>query len=56
VYSSSSIIGMMKSRRMRWARNVTSIGTRGLQNGFLWESQKDREHQKDLDVCGRIIL
>jgi hypothetical protein len=24
--------------------------------GFWWESQKERDHQKDIDVSGRIIL
>jgi hypothetical protein len=24
--------------------------------GFWWESQKERDHYEDLDICGRIIL
>jgi hypothetical protein len=23
---------------------------------FWWESQKERDHYEDLDVCGRMIL
>jgi hypothetical protein len=29
---------------------------RGMHMGFWWGSQKERDHQEDLDVGGRIIL
>jgi hypothetical protein len=29
---------------------------RGMHIGFWWESRKERDHYKDLDVGGRIIL
>jgi hypothetical protein len=29
---------------------------RRLQSGFWWESEKERDHQGDPDVGGRIIL
>jgi hypothetical protein len=32
------------------------MGRRGIHTGFLWESQKQRDHYEDLDVSGRIIL
>jgi hypothetical protein len=32
------------------------MGRRGMHIGFLWESQKERDHQEDLDVGERIIL
>jgi hypothetical protein len=56
LYSSLSIIRMMKSRRMRWAGHVARIGRRGTYIEYWWESQKERDHWEDLDVGGRIIL
>jgi hypothetical protein len=40
LYSSPSIIIMIKSRRMRWAGHVAQIGRRGMHIGYWWESQK----------------
>jgi hypothetical protein len=31
-------------------------GKRGMHTGFWWESQKERDHNINLDVGGRIIL
>jgi hypothetical protein len=42
LYSSSSIIRMIKSRKMRWARYVTRMGRRGIYIGYWWESQKGK--------------
>jgi hypothetical protein len=36
LYSSPSIIRIIKSRRMRW------VGRRGTRTGCLWESQRER--------------
>jgi hypothetical protein len=44
LYSSPSIIGMMKSRRMRWAGYVARMGRRGMHVENWWESQKERDH------------
>jgi hypothetical protein len=44
LYSSPSIIRMMKSRRMRWIGHVARIGAKENAYGFLWESQKEREN------------
>jgi hypothetical protein len=44
LYSSPSIIRMTKSRRMRWAGQVVRRGRRGMYVGYLWESQKERDH------------
>jgi hypothetical protein len=37
-------------------RACSTNGRRGLHVGFWWESQKERDHQEDLDIGGRIIL
>jgi hypothetical protein len=34
LYSSTSIIRMLKSRRMRWAGHVARMGIRGIQIGY----------------------
>jgi hypothetical protein len=34
LYSSPSIIRMIKSRRMRWARHVTRMGRKGMSIGY----------------------
>jgi hypothetical protein len=55
-YSSPSIIKMMNTMRMRWAGNAARMGRRGIHRGFWWERRKARDHQKDIDVGGMIIL
>jgi hypothetical protein len=52
LYSSPSIIKMVKSRRMRWAGHVARIGTSGMRIRFWWESQKERDQHEDLDLLG----
>jgi hypothetical protein len=44
LYSSSNIIRMMKSRRMRCAEHVARMGRRGMHIGYWWGSQKERDH------------
>jgi hypothetical protein len=56
LYSSPSIIRMIKSRRMRWAGHIARMGRRGMIIGYWWESQKERGHWKDQDIGGRTIL
>jgi hypothetical protein len=36
LYSSPSIIRIIKSRRMRWAGHVARIGRRGTRIGYCW--------------------
>jgi hypothetical protein len=43
LYSSSSIIRMTKSKRMRWADHVARMKT-SINIEYLWESQKERGH------------
>jgi hypothetical protein len=42
LYSSPSMIRMIKSRRMKWAGHVVRMGRSGMLTGFLWEGQKER--------------
>jgi hypothetical protein len=56
LYSSPSIIRMIKSRRMRWAGHVARMGQRGMPIEYWWESQKERHHWEDKDVGGWAIL
>jgi hypothetical protein len=44
LYSSPSIIRMIKSRRMRWAAYVARMGRRWVYIGYWWEIQKERNH------------
>jgi hypothetical protein len=44
LYSSPSIIRMIKSRRMKWAGHVTLLGEKGNAYGILVGSQKERDH------------
>jgi hypothetical protein len=43
MYCSSSIIRMIKSRRMRWAGHVARMGKRNTYR-ILVEGQKERDH------------
>jgi hypothetical protein len=44
LYSSPSIIRIIKSRRMRWAGHVARMGRRGTLIDYWWESQRERYH------------
>jgi hypothetical protein len=44
LYSSPSIIKIIKSRRMRWAGHVALMGRRGTHIDYWWESQRERDH------------
>jgi hypothetical protein len=34
---------------MRWVGNVASVGCREMHTGFLWESQKERDHYEEVE-------
>jgi hypothetical protein len=42
LYSSPSIITIIKSRRMRWTGHAARMGRRGMLIGYWWESQRER--------------
>jgi hypothetical protein len=44
LHNSPSITGMIKSRMMRWEWHIARMGRRGMHIGYLWESQKERDH------------
>jgi hypothetical protein len=41
---------------MRWAGHIAHMGRRRMHVRFWWEGQKERDHQEDMDVGGKIIL
>jgi hypothetical protein len=52
LYSSPSIIRMIKSRRMRWAGHVAQMGREGMHIGYWWETPKEGDYWEDQDVDG----
>jgi hypothetical protein len=56
LYSSTSIIRVIKSRRMRWAGYVACMGTREVHTAFWWGDLREGAHLGDSGVDGRIIL
>jgi hypothetical protein len=46
LYSSPSIIRIIKSRRMRWAGRVARMERRGTIIDYWWESQRERTTRK----------
>jgi hypothetical protein len=42
LYSSPSLIRIMKSRKLRWAEHVARMGEREIRIGCWWESQRER--------------
>jgi hypothetical protein len=44
LYSSPSIRGIIKSRRVRWAGHVSRMGEKRTACRLLYEIQKERDH------------
>jgi hypothetical protein len=44
LYSSPSIIRIVKVRRMRWAGHVARMGGKGMRIGCRWEIQREGGH------------
>jgi hypothetical protein len=56
LYSSPNIVGVIRSRRMRWAGHVACMGRGEVFTGFWLGGPKGRDHWEDLGVGGRITL
>jgi hypothetical protein len=56
VYSSANIIRVIKSRLMRRAGHVASIGDNKVHTGFGWGYVSERDHLEDLSLDWRVIL
>jgi hypothetical protein len=52
LYSLSSIIRMMKSRKMRWAGHVARMGRGGMYIGYWWEATKKETTRKPKTQVG----
>jgi len=56
LYTSSNIVRVIKSRRMRWAGHVARMGEERGCIGSWCGNRREREHWGDLGVDGWIIL
>jgi hypothetical protein len=52
LYSSPSIIRIIKLRRMRWAGHVARMGRRGTLIDYWWESQRKRDKRDNIRMVG----
>jgi hypothetical protein len=56
LYSSPSIVRVIKWRRIRWAWHVARMGRREACIEFWWGNPRGRDHLGDQGVDGRIIF
>jgi hypothetical protein len=56
LYSSASIIRMIKSRRMRWAGHIAHVGEKKNAYRILMGRQKEKDHWEDQGIGGWTIL
>jgi hypothetical protein len=47
---------VIKSRRLKWVEHVARIGRGEVYAEFWWRNLWERDHLKDSDVDGKIIL
>jgi hypothetical protein len=52
LYSSPSVIRMIKSKSMKWVGRIARMGRREMHIGYWWESRKERDHWEYQDVDG----
>jgi hypothetical protein len=50
LYSSPSIIRMIKSITMKWTGQVALMGEKSVLVGYWWETLKERDHCEDQGV------
>ena len=56
LYSSPSIVRVIKSRRMRWAGHVARMDEERGCIGSSWGNQRERDHWGEVGVDGWIIV
>jgi hypothetical protein len=56
LYSSPSIIRVIKSRRLRWEGHVARMGRGDVHTGYWWGNLREGDHLENPGVDGRIIL
>jgi hypothetical protein len=56
LYSSPTMVRLMKERIMGWATHVTRMGWGEKCTGFWWKNLRERDQWRDLDIDGKIIL
>jgi hypothetical protein len=56
LYSSPTIVRVIKSIRMRWSGFVTRMGREEACTGIWWENLKERDNLVGSVVVGRIIV
>jgi hypothetical protein len=56
LYSPSTIVRVIKSRRIRWTGHVDRMGRGEMFTGFWWGNLRERDHWGNPGVDGKIIL